>query len=344
MRARGLIFDIDRFSTHDGPGIRAAVFLKGCPLSCEWCHSPESQKQAEELIYQSSRCLCCGKCVNICPQNAISLARAESGTAGESIASGESGESEDSVSPGDSSAARESGASEESGVAGETSEGIRIDRAKCVSCFACAGGCVSRALRICGLWREASDVFEEISRDLPYYANSGGGITVTGGEPLSQAEFVISLLRLCRDAGIHTLMETCGFCAYDALREAAEYCDMIYYDIKLLDEREHKKRAGADNKPILDNLERLCREADVAKKITIRVPCVPGINDSHESIADIARFAKKAGVRDVELLPYNPGAPAKYEWLGVEYKLGDIEPRSGEYYDGLSALVKSVWA
>lgn len=274
---KGLIFDIDRFSTHDGPGIRAAVFVKGCPLSCKWCHSPESQKQAPELIYQKMRCVQCRKCVEACPEKAIS--------------------------------------------AGCNAKPIMINRDICASCFACAKSCVTHALRICGVWRGADDILETILPDKPFYINSGGGVTVTGGEILMQADFTRNFLMLCKQSGIHTAIETCGFGRRDALLEIAEYCDLIYYDIKLIDNELHKKYTGAGNLIILSNLAALCEIPGNAGKIIVRAPCIPGINDSPEQMAEIARFSEKHGIQAVEQMTYNASASAKYEWLDRRYEL-----------------------
>ena len=229
---KGLIFDIDRFAVHDGPGIRAAVFLKGCPLSCKWCHSPESQKHEPEIIYQHN----------------IS--------------------------------------------------------------------------KLCGAWHDAGEILEIIIQDKPFYINSGGGVTVTGGEPLMQAEFTLEFLKLCRQAGIHTAIETCGFGSRDAILEIAEFCDLIYYDIKMIDNERHKKYTGVSNALILDNLAALCENN--AGKIIVRIPCIPGINDSPEQIAGIARLATKHGIKNIELMPYNINAGAKYEWIGRVYELNNI--------------------
>jgi len=246
---KGLIFDIDRFSSHDGPGIRAAVFLKGCPLSCKWCHSPESQKNAPEIIYQKTRCINCRKCAG-------------------------------------------------------------------------AESCVTHALSICGVWHDAEDILETVVQDKPFYINSGGGVTVTGGEPLIQAEFTLDFLKLCKQAGINTAIETCGFGSREALLKIAEYCDLIYYDIKLIDAELHKKYTGVSNTIILDNLAALCENN--AGKITIRVPCIPGITDSSEQIAEINRLAEKHDIKNIELMPYNINAGAKYEWIGRTYELNNI--------------------
>lgn len=291
---KGLVFDIDRFSSHDGPGIRAAIFLKGCPLSCKWCHSPESQKKTPEIIYQNIKCLQCRKCVGVCGEKAISV----------------------------------------------NENGIEIKRNVCKSCFACVESCVTHALSICGVWRYASEVLDEIIQDKPFYVNSGGGVTVTGGELLIQPEFALDFLGLCRQSGIHTAIETCGYGNQNALLKIAELCDLIYYDIKFIDNELHKKYTGADNSVILDNLSALSESS--AEKIIIRAPCIPDINDSPEQIAEIARFAKKYGLKRIELMPYNAGAGAKYEWLCRPYELASIEPREQAYYNSLTEIINDI--
>jgi pyruvate formate lyase activating enzyme len=229
---QGLIFDIDRFAVHDGPGIRAAVFLKGCPLSCKWCHSPESQKPEPELIHQNN------------------------------------------------------------------------------------------TQKICGVWHAAGDILETLLPDKPFYINSGGGITVTGGEPLMQPEFTLEFLTLCKQAGIHAAIETCGFGNRNDLLKIAEVCDLIYYDIKIIDDVLHKKYTGVSNALILDNLAALCENN--TDKIIVRIPCIPGITDRPEQIAEIKLLAKKHDIKNVELMPYNTNAGAKYEWLGRTYELNNI--------------------
>ena len=273
---KGLIFDIDRFSSHDGPGIRAAVFLKGCPLSCKWCHSPESQKEIPELIYQNSRCIQCRKCIGLCSEKAISR--------------------------------------------GENA--IIINRAVCNSCFVCVKSCATHALRICGDWRSADDILEMLLPDKPFYINSGGGVTVTGGEPLMQAEFTLDFLKLCRSAAIHTAIETCGFGSRSSLLEIAELCDLIYYDIKLLDGERHKQYTGVGNSLVLSNLAALSQ--DNASKIIIRIPCIPGVTDNPEQLAQIKQLANNFGIQHIETLPYNISAGAKYEWLNRPYELENL--------------------
>ena len=254
---KGLVFDIDRFASHDGPGIRAAVFLKGCPLSCKWCHSPESQKNEPEVIFQNSRC---------------------------------------------------------------------------VSCETCGGAelCVTQAMRICGTWYDSDEIWKLVARDKPFYVSSGGGVTVTGGEPLMQADFTREVLAKCRQDGIHTAIETSGFGCQSSLLEIAEVCNLIYYDVKALDDGLHIKYTGVGTAVIWDNLVALC--AENADRIIVRVPCIPHINDDKEQISEIAYRTRHLGIRNMELMPYNTFAGAKYEWLGREYELAHLEARESAYY------------
>jgi pyruvate formate lyase activating enzyme len=313
----GLLFDIDRFSTHDGPGIRAAVFLKGCPLSCKWCHSPESQRNELELIFQQARCTGCGSCVKFCPENAIAFVKKN----------GNFQQKQFSTEP-------ESGAS--------ITDGVSIDRKRCKACFNCVSICASHALRVCGYRQNANELLEILKQDKPFYINSNGGVTVTGGEPLMQPEFTYELLSLSRQNGINTALETCGYGNRTVLLEIAELCDLIFFDIKILDESAHRKYTGVSNALILANFAALCETPGCAEKITVRIPCIPYVNDSPQQVGEITRFALKHGVNRVELMPYNPSAGAKYEWLGRQYELSASEPRTTEYYNMLNETVKRI--
>jgi len=204
---QGLVFDIDTFAVHDGPGIRLAVYLKGCPLSCKWCHSPESQGSEPELVLTHDRCLLCGRCAVVCAQSAHV------------------------VEDGRHSIARE----------------------RCVACGRCVAICPSRALAIKGYWISAGEVVEQAVRMKPFFDHSGGGITLSGGEVAAQAEFAAAVLAGCREQGIHTAIETSGATSWDRLRSLVELCDLVLYDIKLVDEAAHRKWVGASNQQILDN-------------------------------------------------------------------------------------------
>lgn len=292
----GLVLDIDRFSTHDGPGIRMVVFTKGCPLGCAWCHSPESQGNAPELVYQQARCRACMQCVPACPEEAI--APLEDGT------------------------------------------GIRIDRARCVRCFACVKACRPHALRSAGGLRTVADIAEIARRDRHFYAESGGGVTVSGGEPLMQAAFVLALMRALRAIPVHTALETSGCGDGDALLEIARNTDLIYYDVKLLDEEKHRQYTGVSNALIVSNLRALAADEAVRGRVCVRTPCIPGVNDSPEDIRAIARWVRSLGIAHMEALPYNAMAGAKYEWLDLPYPLGAAAEQGPERMRTLQKILR----
>ena len=204
----GIVFDIQKFSIHDGPGIRTNVFLKGCPLSCLWCHNPESARFQPELFYRDDKCVGCGACVGACPADCHAV----------------------------------------------TAEGHLFDRAACVACGACAEVCPTGALEMCGREMTVDEVMAEVLRDRPFYETSGGGMTVSGGEPFARFPFLLELLKAAKEAGLDTAVETSGFTAPAQIAEAAPYIDTFLYDYKETDPEKHRAFTGVDNAPILENL------------------------------------------------------------------------------------------
>jgi pyruvate formate lyase activating enzyme len=286
----GLLFDIDTFAVHDGPGIRMAVYLKGCPLACRWCHSPESQAAAPELILMRDRCVLCGACEAVCPNGVHSLADGRHA----------------------------------------------MDRASCRLCGGCVEHCPTGALQVKGFRAPASAVVARAERMRAFFEHSGGGVTLTGGEATMQADFAEAVLGGCRQAGIHTAIETCGACDWPTLERLVECCDLVLYDLKLLDSALHREWTGAANRAILENARRLA-----GHNVEIRLPLIPGVTDTDANVAAAARFMADAGLERLALLPYNASAAAKYEWLGAAYEVaGDTQ--SQERLKELVALAEAA--
>lgn len=268
----GVIFNIQKFSVHDGPGIRTTVFLKGCPLKCQWCSNAESMNPGAELGILRSLCNSCEKCVDACPEGAITF---------------------------------------------DTGRGIQFDRGKCTLCGECINACPTDALTIYGRLITVEDTFNEVYRDRSFYESGGGGVTVSGGEPLRQAAFVVSLFRKCREAGIGTCLDTSGYADPDTLREVLEFTDYVLYDIKHMDTYCHQSFTGVVNDLILSNA-RIVAASGV--QMLCRIPLVAGVNDNIENIVATARFVKTLGDRAaIELLPYHRLGVAKYQTLDRPY-------------------------
>ena len=285
---KGLIFNIQKFSLHDGPGIRTIAFLKGCPLACVWCSNPESQSMAPELIYSSSRCIGteeCDRCGVVCLERALT----------------------------------------------EDDDGnMCVDRSICDGCGDCAIVCSSHALEGSGEWVGVDDVVRIVEEDDAFYARSGGGLTVSGGEPLAQGAFVLALLDAARSRGIDTAIETSGLCNWKTMRDVAPLADQIFFDIKCLDPEKHEQVTGVSNRKILRNFRRLRAEFPEVN-VVVRTPIVPGVNDSDADILAIAEFVNSAGGASAyELLPYHGFGEPKYAKLGRRYRLSDVEPPSPE--------------
>lgn len=252
----GLIFNIQRFSINDGPGIRTTVFFKGCPLRCKWCHNPESQKTSPELLFLNEKCVGCGKCVSVCKNNVHVL-----------------------------------------------SDKHHIFREFCTFCGECENICSADALELAGKSFTAEDVMKHVMRDKLFYDSSGGGITLSGGEPFLQFDFMLELLKLLKENGLHTCIETCGFTDTKKIIEAAAYTDIFLFDWKITDSVLHKEYTGVDNALILKNLKALDENGS---KIILRCPIIPGINDNMEhfkGIADIANSLKS--VIGIDIAPYH---------------------------------------
>lgn len=278
----GIVFDIKRFSIHDGPGIRTTVFFKGCPLSCRWCHNPESQASELELMVRSNRCIQCEACLAACEQGAIS----------------------------------------------KGPDGISTDAEMCTLCGACVEACYAEARQIVGRDMTVAQVIAEIERDIAFYDESGGGVTFSGGEPLSQPDFLLSLLRACRGREIHTALDTCGFAAWETLDRVREYVDLFLYDLKLMDDARHRSYTGVSNGLILSNLQALSRRGHA---VVLRVPIIPGINDDEQNIRQTGAFASALPrLRRVDLLPYHRAGTEKYGRLNKVYELPEIGPPSDE--------------
>lgn len=273
---QGTVFDIQRFSLHDGPGIRTIVFLKGCPLSCVWCSNPESQGSSPVVMYKQDECLHCGRCAAACKRKAIHLDRK-----------------------------------------------TLIDRSICTSCGECVNACPSGALVMKGRRMTVQQVVKELKKDATTYRRSGGGITLSGGEPLVQHEFAAQLLHACKAQGWHTAIETTGFGSEEAVDRVIPFVDTVLLDIKHMDLEKHKRFTGAANDVILRNAQRISRISETV----VRVPVIPGFNYSQEELEAIAKFAKTLrGVRTIHLLPYHTFGENKYALLGREYGLSDIKP------------------
>jgi len=287
----GTIFDIKKYAIHDGPGIRTTVFFQGCPLSCWWCHNPEGRSFSPVLLYRANRCVTCGTCVETCSQNAIKLSPSP-------IERREVGDG----------------------------KVVTTDRAKCDVCGECAEICYPGAREVSGREMTIIEVLAEIERDVPFYDQSGGGVTFSGGEALMQRQCLSALLRGCKQREIHTVVDTSGHAAWGVIDHLRDDVDLFLYDLKLIDDQRHRKFTGVSNELILSNLQRL---AESGAQIEVRIPLIPGINDDDENLYQSAVFI--AGLPDItkiELMAYHDIAASKYGSMGLPYPLPDTAPPS----------------
>ena len=273
----GTIFDIQRYSIHDGPGIRTTVFLKGCPLKCLWCSNPESQSKNPEIMFDHSRCTQCGRCVEVCSHKAT---------------------------------VRSDGK-------------IKLLREFCQSCAECVSACPNEARQLVGKQTEVEEVLKEVEKDRLFYTNSGGGVTLSGGEPMSQPDFVRALLKRCKDKGIHTVLDTSGYTQLETWDRVLEYLDMILFDLKQMEPAKHKEYTGVSNELILSSARKL---ASLGVSMIIRIPLIPGYTDSHKNMEECAHFAQEIGINRIELLPFHRLCISKYSKLDKEWRFNGVSP------------------
>lgn len=279
----GNIFNIQKFSVHDGPGIRDVIFMKGCPLRCKWCCNPESQNAYAEIGFIQNKCIGideCGYCMEACPTRAILKSAIEHSL-------------------------------------------IDIDRQLCNNCGKCAEVCPAKAITLFGQLMSVDDVIKEVQKDSNAWRSSGG-ITVSGGELMLQAEFVHDLLKECRKRGIDTAIETSGFGKWNDLEKVCRYANLVYYDLKSMDTDKHKSYTGVNSELIQKNLINIS-EIFPNTPIIVRTPLIPGFNDSEEDIANIIDFiASIKSLKNYEIMPYHAFGEAKYRQLGRKYELDKL--------------------
>jgi pyruvate formate lyase activating enzyme len=314
---QGIIFHIQKYSIHDGPGIRTTVFLKGCPLRCQWCHNPEGISNEPELVTIGSRCIGCGMCILVCPNGAVAL----------SAPAVDSENQEVTRTP-----------ALEVSLGATRSRPVAVtDRGKCTVCGKCADLCPTQARKIVGMCVTSDWVMEQVLKDRVFYEQSGGGVTFSGGEPLMQPEFLLDLLKRCKAEGISTAVDTSGCVPWDSLEKIMPFTDLFLYDVKLTDPSRHSEYTGASNQLILENLSRLAKRRP---SIIARIPMIPGINDHEDNIIATGRFLAGLGIMQASILPYHDIGSDKYARLGKTYALGDTAQPSDEAVSKVKGILE----
>jgi pyruvate formate lyase activating enzyme len=301
-RPLGVTFNVQRFSTEDGPGIRTTVFLKGCPIRCAWCHNPEGISPKPELVWYDVRCIGVRDCLSACPEDALEL----------------------------------------------TPDGMRIDRERCTACGACADACPAGALEVIGREWTPDQVLAEVQRDIAFYETSGGGVTLSGGEPMAQASFVLALARLCQEAEIHVALDTCGVVAWERYERVLPFVDLVLYDLKVFDRERHWASTGVDNTLVLENSRRI---AATGTPMWIRTPVIPGYTADVDNIAALGDFiaAELPAIERWELLAYTNLGQPKYRRLDLPYALNGVPLLTQAEMEALHAVAKrrvdvAVWS
>ena len=292
MDGKPLVFNIQKFSTHDGDGVRTTIFFKGCPLKCRWCHNPESQRYEKELIFHHNKCVVCGKCVVKCPQQANSI------------------------------------------VDGK----LVFDRDKCTACGVCTDWCIKEAREIAGKEYTVDELVKEAKKDQIFYEQSGGGVTLSGGEVMAQnIDYIEQLCKRLHREGISVFIDTSGYTKYENLKRLIPFADVFLYDIKAIDSEEHKDYIGVDNALILENLVKLSNDG---AGIYARLPIIGKVNATDEYINSVIRFLEDnhVKVQQVNLLPYHDIGKGKYASLDRPYDEASMAKPDKELMEHFKAM------
>ncbi|MFX1264035.1 MAG: glycyl-radical enzyme activating protein [Promethearchaeota archaeon] len=293
MMQSGLITNIQRCSTEDGPGIRTTVFFKGCPLSCTWCHNIETIDPKPQTVWYSTKCIGDKACIEACPENALNL----------------------------------------------TSDGMEIDRELCQTCGKCEDVCPTGAIKVMGKEWTSEALVQELLRDKVFFATSGGGVTLSGGEATYQAQFMIEVARGLREHGVEVALDTCGYCSESILRKALSVMSMVLFDLKVMDPEKHLEYTGVSLDRVLSNA-RIVNESGLP--IWVRTPVIPGYTDSEDNIRAISRFIieNMPNATRLDLLAFNKMCIDKYALFELEYPLKDAELVSDETMERLANIAR----
>ena len=298
--SKALIFQIQKMSTEDGPGIRTTVFFKQCPLKCVWCHNPESITKKPQLEWFKHKCIGCRTCIEICEQGALSFNEKE----------------------------------------------LHIDRKKCNSCAKCEEACPSTAIHMFGSWWNLEDLFREINKDNVYYTKSNGGVTVSGGEPTLQIDSLLEFFKKCKENGISTALDTCGYASRKTFEKILPYVDLILLDIKEIDSKKHKLFTGVPNELIFENAIWMAEYVKQNnKELWIRTPVIPNYTAAEQNIKGIGEFIviKLNNVPERwDLLAFNRLCESKYSRLGIEWILKDVPLMTKEEMESFVIIAKST--
>ena len=299
------LFNVQRCSTEDGPGIRTTAFFKGCPMTCPWCHNPEGMKRKPEVMWYAIDCVACGDCVRACPEAALSL---DDGS-------------------------------------------MHIDRVKCQACGTCAETCGPGAMELIGKSWAPAELIDEVMKDKTFYETSGGGVTLSGGEPLMYVDFLAHYLAAVKKQGLHVALDTCGASPAGQLAGLLDSIDLVLFDLKLLDEARHKEHTGVDLSRVLENAVAVSKRK---VPLWIRTPVIPGYTDGDENIRAIATFIKESlpSVQRFDLLAFSNLCTSKYERLGRKFALGGrkllpasrMEELAGIARDKLPIEIELTWS
>jgi len=298
----GLIVEVQRMSTEDGPGIRTTAFFKGCSLKCIWCHNPECISSKPQIHWIESRCIGCKTCLDVCPKGALAF----------------------------------------------SAGGISIHRESCDNCGLCAEACPSAAMELLGESWNHDDLISELIKDKAYFETSGGGVTLSGGDPTLQAPFAEILLKGLKKSGVQTAIDTCGVCAYGTLEKLLPHTDLVLYDIKEIDPQKHKRFTCQSNAKVFENLLCICKTManhGYPKELWIRTPIIPNTTATEDNIHGVGEFLSAnvgARVSRWELCAFNNLCKDKYQRLGLDWVFKDSELLRKSEMEYLTEVARST--